>query len=194
MDIKLWGSSKKTASSLGNPNLEYIVKNLQFAMSSRCLNYQTASIAQNLPISLYHELYNTLEENTLGKRLKKARMKLGLSQKQLSVKCNINRSTIMDYENYSINPSKEALMRLSKVIDLNYICISRYSKFILSDYSSIIKNKLTIRKVAKILNVDSTILNRWEKGTYMVSKYNYERIKDIIHKYNNILNSYILDP
>ncbi|NFE82324.1 helix-turn-helix transcriptional regulator [Clostridium sporogenes] len=149
------------------------------------MNYQTASIPQNLPINLYHELYDTLEESTLGKRLKKARMKLGLSQKQLSVKCNINRSTIMDYENNSIHPSKEALMKLSKVIDLNYICISGYSKFILSDYSSIIKNwriknKLTVREAAKVLNINSTTLNRWEKGIYMVSKDNYERIRDII--------------
>lgn len=113
-------------------------------------------------------------------------MKLGLSQKQLSMKCNINRSTIMGYENDYIHPSKKALIKLSKFIDLNYICISEYSKFILSDYSSIIKNwriknNLTVRKAAKILNVDSTTLNRWEKGTYMVSKDNYERIKDIIN-------------
>ncbi|APC81723.1 TPA: helix-turn-helix transcriptional regulator [Clostridium botulinum] len=149
------------------------------------MNYQTARIPQNLPINIYHELYDTLEENTLGQRLKKNRMKLGLSQKQLSVKCNISRGAIIGYENDSVHPSKEALIKLSKVIDLSYICISEYSKFILSDYSSIIKNwriknNLTVRKAAKILNVDSTTLNRWEKGTYMVSKNNYERIKDII--------------
>ncbi|NFG03092.1 helix-turn-helix transcriptional regulator [Clostridium sporogenes] len=150
------------------------------------MNYQTASIPQNLPINIYHELYDTLKENTLGQRLKKNRMKLGLSQKQLSIKCNINRSTIMDYENDSVHPSKEALIKLSKVIDLNYICISGYSKFILSDYCSIIKNwriknKLTVREAAKVLNVDSSTLNRWEKDTYMISKGNYERIKDIIN-------------
>ncbi|HBJ2613295.1 TPA: helix-turn-helix transcriptional regulator [Clostridium botulinum] len=146
------------------------------------MNYQTASIPQNLPINIY----DTLKETTLGERLKKARMKLGLSQKQLSIKCNINRSTIMGYENDCIHPSKKALIKLSKFIDLNYICISEYSKFILSDYSSIIKNwriknNLTVRKAAKILNVDSTTLNRWEKGTYIVSKNNYERVKAIIN-------------
>ncbi|WP_207730310.1 helix-turn-helix domain-containing protein [Clostridium botulinum] len=123
-----------------------------------------------------------MTENILWEKLKKARMKLGLSQKQLSMKCNINDSTIMVYENDSIHPSKEALMKLSKAIYLNYICISGYSKFILSDYSNIIKNwriinNLTLREAAKVLNVDSTTLNRWEKGTYMVSKDNYERIK-----------------
>lgn len=46
----------------------------------------------------------------------------------------------MGYENNYIHPSKKALIKLSKFIDLNYICISEYSKFILSDYSSIIKN------------------------------------------------------
>lgn len=150
------------------------------------MNYQTASIPQNLPINIYHELYNTLEENTLGQRLKKNRMKLGLSQKQLSIKCNISRGAIIGYENDSVHPSKEALIKLSKVIDLNYICVSEYSKFILSNYSNIIKNwriknNLTVRKAAKILNVDSTTLNRWEKGTYMVSKNNYERVKAIIN-------------
>ncbi|EJO5349356.1 helix-turn-helix transcriptional regulator [Clostridium botulinum] len=114
-------------------------------------------------------------------------MKLGLSQDQLSIKCNINRSTIVGYENDSIHPSKEGLIKLNKVIDLNYICISGYSRFILSDYCSIIKNwriknKLTVRQAAKVLNVDSTTLNRWERGIYMVSKDNYEKIKDIIHK------------
>ncbi len=87
----------------------------------------------------------------------------------------------------AISANKEALIKLSKIINLNYICISGYSKFILSDYSNIIKNwriknKLIVQQAAKVLNVDSTTINRWEKDTYIVSKDIFEIIKDIIHK------------
>lgn len=136
-------------------------------------------------INFYEALYSILEENTLGKRLKKARLKLGLSEKQLSIKCNLSRGAICGYENESIYPSKQALLKLTKYIDKDYLCVDEYSKFLFSNYPKKLKewrisNNLTLRTASKILAVSSSAIGSWEKGICSMDKENYQKIKAII--------------
>ncbi|WP_163249315.1 helix-turn-helix domain-containing protein [Clostridium niameyense] len=138
-----------------------------------------------MEISLYKELYTIGEENTLGKRLKKSRLTLGLSQSELGNLCNLSRSAINGYELDIIFPSKKALLKLGNIIDLNYLCSNEYEKFILSDYIKLLKqwryeNKLSMRGAAKKLGVPSSSYISWEKGIYTINKENYYKIKSKI--------------
>ncbi|WP_366510744.1 helix-turn-helix transcriptional regulator [Clostridium cochlearium] len=137
-------------------------------------------------MDLYNELYHTLGENTLGKRLKKARLKLRLSQEQLAKNCGLSTGAITGYEYDLINPSKDALIKLGRVIDLDYLCCDEYSKFILSNYISILKkwrkdNGLSMRKAAKILEIPPSTYISWEKGVYGISKNSYHKLKEKIN-------------
>lgn len=134
-------------------------------------------------INLYDKLYFNLPENTLGQRLKKARLKLRLSQEELALKCDLNRTAIDRYEKDWIYPSRNSLVKLITIINKDYLCCDEYSKFILSNYISLLKdlrlkNKLSIREMSKLLNIPSSTYVSIEKGIYLISKKNYIKIKD----------------
>lgn len=57
-----------------------------------------------------------------SKRLKKLRIKKGLSQKALAEKIKIHQSTICDYEKNVIIPKIDVIIKLCKVLD----CSSDY--------------------------------------------------------------------
>jgi len=115
--------------------------------------------------------------------LKKARLRLGLSQEQLAIKCCLSRGAIVGYEDDLIHPSQSALLALTKVINIDYLCCDDYSKFLLSDYVNRLKNwrtdnNLSMRKAAKFLDMSSSTYAAWEKGKYSISEKNYNKIKD----------------
>lgn len=164
-----------------------LVEKLQNVMPSFCSIQQRTTFPQHLEINLYNTLYPNMEENTLGKRLKKTRLRMGLSQEQLAHRCNLSRGAIEGYETDWIYPSRNALLNLTKIIDKDYLCNDDYSKFILSDYIGKLKswrndNKLSMRKAAKLLNVPSSTYISWEKELYSISRNNYYKIKDKLNK------------
>lgn len=117
--------------------------------------------------------------------MKKARLKLGLSQYTLAAQTGLTRNSIDNYERDTIHPSRTALKKLITVIDKNYLCCDEYSKFILSDYPNIVKNwrienKLSLRSAAKILGIGATTLSGWENELYTISKNNFEKLKKIL--------------
>ncbi|MCY6354881.1 helix-turn-helix domain-containing protein [Clostridium sp. ZS2-4] len=90
--------------------------------------------------------------------MKKARLKLGLSQYALATKTGLTRNSIDNYERDTVHPSRAALKKLITVIDKDYLCNDEYYKFILSDYPNTIKNwrlknKLSLRAAAEILEI-----------------------------------------
>jgi len=55
----------------------------------------------------------------LGKQIKKARLAKGVSQKELSYTCAIEKSTLSKIENGKINISYFTLARLSQCLEVN---------------------------------------------------------------------------
>lgn len=167
---------------MGNPNLENLVEKLQYAVATFCSSQQSAIFSQHLVTNLYNELYTILEENTLGKRLKKARSKLGLSQAEFASNCKLSRGAIANYEKDIIHPSRDALFKIGKIIDLDYLCSDNYSKFILSNYIDVLKTWrqkkcLSMRAAAKMLGVPPSTYIAWENQKYTINKDSYEKIK-----------------
>ncbi|WP_279232968.1 helix-turn-helix transcriptional regulator [Hathewaya histolytica] len=112
----------------------------------------------------------------------KSRLELNLSQKELSVLCNISRGAINMYENDYIHPSRIVLYKLGTVLDLDYLC-DDYSKLLLSNYIDQlkkwrIKNNFSMRKAAKFLEVPPNTYISWENGLYDIGINNYNKIKE----------------
>lgn len=69
-------------------------------------------------INFYNIFYDYLPETTLGEKIKKERLKKGLTQDKLSYLSGVLRSTINDYEQDYIKPSITNLNKLKKVLSI----------------------------------------------------------------------------
>jgi transcriptional regulator with XRE-family HTH domain len=58
----------------------------------------------------------TLSSESLGGRLREARLAAGLSQTELSQKCGIPKPTLSRYENDHVSPSIHTLLRLAAAL------------------------------------------------------------------------------
>ena len=106
--------------------------------------------------NFYETLYNSYTGETFGDRLKIERLRKGLSQSDLSKLSSIRRSDISVYELDNTIPTKNTLIKLGKVLDLNYICNEGYSKLIISDFPN--KLKLWRIKIIILLQMHVNIL------------------------------------
>lgn len=57
---------------------------------------------------------------SFGERLKNARKKSGITQKELAEKLNVSAAMIAQYETGKRNPKKETLSRIAEVLNLGY--------------------------------------------------------------------------
>lgn len=135
--------------------------------------------------NFYETLYNSCTGETFGDRLKIERLRKGLSQSDLSKLSGIRRSDISIYELDNTIPTKNTLIKLSKVLDLNYICNEGYSKLIISDFSNKlklwrIKNNYSIANACKYFDTDRSTYYKWEKGIFNISKDKYYYNKNLI--------------
>lgn len=139
-------------------------------------------LKKNFNFNFYKELYKDQKALTIGEKIQKQRLLLGLSQEAFAKKIGLTRNAINNYELGITQPSREALLKLIKIIDKDYLCNDEYLQFILSDYPSIIKkwrenHHLSLRQSAKILGVSSSAINSGEKGIYTIDRKSYDKVK-----------------
>lgn len=111
--------------------------------------------------NFYETLYNDSSGKTFGDMLKNERLKKSLSQYDLSKLTNITRGTISEYKVNSIIPTKETLLKIGLILDINYICNEGYSKLIISNFCNKlklwrVKNNLSITKACKYFYTDKS--------------------------------------
>lgn len=137
----------------------------------------------------YFNFYETLHEGscnkTFGDRLKNERLKKGLSQSDLSNLTNITRAALSEYELNNIIPTKETILKIGSVLDIDYICNEGYSKLIVSNFNKKLKlwrlkNNLSITKASTYFNTDKSTYYKWEKGIFNISKEKYYCNKNLI--------------
>ena len=58
---------------------------------------------------------------TTGQRIKAARMKAGLTQKELGTKLGVSESFIAQYETDKRNPKKETLEKIADALDVHFL-------------------------------------------------------------------------
>ena len=133
-----------------------------------------------------------LTDNTFGERLRKSRLELGLSVKDVADICKITPSVVNGYELERFYPSKEILDLLSSTFNVNYLCSDGYTNLILN-YDIFIENlkiwisdnNFTTQIAADKLGVSRSLLRFWfNGGTMRISLYN--KIKGNLAHYNLI--------
>lgn len=135
--------------------------------------------------NFYETLYKGSSDKTFGDRLKNERLKKGLSQSDLSNLTNITRAAISEYELNNIIPTKETLLKIGSVLDIDYICNEGYSKLIISNFNENLKlwrlkNNLSITKASAYFDTDKSTYYKWEKGVFNISKDKYYQNKSLI--------------
>ena len=131
-----------------------------------------------------------LTDNTFGERLRKSRLKLGLSICEVADLCNVTKSVISGYECNRYNPTKEVLTLLSSKFDMDYLCMEGYSKLVYNfdeflDKLSlwITENNLTRADAATKLGISHGLFRFWFNGV-IISISTYNKIQNNLKKYN----------
>ena len=131
-----------------------------------------------------------LTDNTFGERLRKSRLKLGLSIPEVAELYNVTKSVISGYECNRYNPTKEVLDLLYYKFDMDYLYINSYTKLVYNfdeflDKLSlwIEKNNLTKEDAASKLGISRGLFRFWFNGCVIkISTYN--KIQKNLKKYN----------
>ena len=131
-----------------------------------------------------------LTDNTFGERLRKSRLKLGLSIPEVAELCKVTNSVISGYECNRYNPTKEVLTLLSSKFDMDYLCIDGYTKLVYNFDEFLHKlslwideNNLTRTSAATKLGISHTLLRFWFNSS-IISISTYNKIKCNLNKYN----------
>ena len=136
--------------------------------------------AKSVSVDCSDFIEEKLTDNTFGERLRKSRLKLGLSIPEVATLCNVTKSIISGYECNRYNPTKEVLNLLSSKFDMDYLCMEGYTKLVynfdefLDKLSLWIKeNNLTKEDAANKLGVSRGLFRFWfNGGVISISTYN----------------------
>lgn len=129
--------------------------------------------------------------STIGSRIQYYRLLKGLTQEELSSLSGLNRTTIIRYENDSIEPLLKNLNKIAIALDINpSIIYDDYFDFLSSDSGNRIKSirkslNLTQNSFSALLDVNRKTIIRWEKEEINPTRYNYMKLNEIL-PYNNI--------
>ena len=86
--------------------------------------------AKSINVDCSYFIEKKLTDNTFGERLRKSRLKLGLSIPEVARLCNVTKSIISGYECNRYNPTKEVLNLMSSKFDMDYLCMEGYTKLV----------------------------------------------------------------
>ena len=146
--------------------------------------------AKSVSIDCSDFIEKKLTDNTFGERLRKSRLKLGLSIPEVASLCNVTKSIISGYECNRYNPTKEVLNLMSSKFDMDYLCMEGYTKLVYNfdeflDKLSlwIEENNFTKEDAATKLGISRGLFRFWFNGCVIkVSTYN--KIKNNLSRYN----------
>ena len=146
--------------------------------------------AKSVSVDCGEFIEERLTDSTFGERLRKSRLKLGLSISEVANLCNVTNSVISGYECNRYNPTKEVLNLLSSKFDMDYICMEGYTKLVynfdefLDNLSLLIKeNNLTRANAATNLGISHGLFRFWFNGG-VISISIYNKIQNHLKKYN----------
>ncbi len=115
---------------------------------------------------------------TLGDHIRKRRLDLGLLQKNVAVAVNATTSTITNWEKNRTTPRLRFLPKIYGFLGGNAVRGNATSlEENIKQYR--FEHGLSIRKVAKFLNIDPGTLAKWERGIRQPSPRFAKRLRDL---------------
>ena len=146
--------------------------------------------AKSVSVDCSDFIEEKLTDNTFGERLRKSRLKLGLSIPEVATLCNVTKSVISGYECNRINPTKDILDLLFSKFDMDYLCMEGYTKLVynfdefLDKLSLWIKeNNLTKEDAANKLGISRGLFRFWFNGG-VISISTYNKVQHNLKEYN----------
>lgn len=130
-------------------------------------------------------LEENLNFNLIGDKLKYHRILQNLSQLQLANAIGLKHNTLIkNIENNYSYPTRNISSNLANYFKLDakyfydpYLEETDQIHIILLQYRK--NNNLTIKDVAKLINVSSKTLENWEKQKYDITRENYYKLKEM---------------
>lgn len=101
-------------------------------------------------------------EETLGRRIKRLRRDINITQTQLAKKCNLSKGTVAMWEVDKRGISIDVLIQLSELfqVSLDYLILGRESKYCKFEVKKVVETKRIISEVDKTkLDIAIKILN-----------------------------------
>ena len=123
--------------------------------------------------------------NEVGEMIRHYRKKMGYSQKDLSEKVGIARTTVVSIENGTASPSEETIYKISKVLGIS---IGQRIKM----YRC--KRGLSQSELARRVEINPSGLSRIEAGKEALSKAVSERICQVLDISPDRLKPFIMPP
>lgn len=128
--------------------------------------------------------------STIGSRIKYYRLINNLTQEELATKSDLDRTTIIRYENDLVEHSIDILDKIAAVLKIiPSIIYDDYLQFISGNYGSKIRNLrmnlgLNQKELGKILNVHKKTISRWENEENIPSRQNYLNLLIVLLIFN----------
>jgi predicted transcriptional regulator len=143
----------------------------------------TLSSIATIPKVIFSKLdvYRVSEVDNIGMRIFKVRNGQKLTAKELGQLTGISPASIINYENGYAYPSRDALLKLIRVLGKDILC-DDYSKFIVADYGPIIKQwrrtkNLSCGEAAEYIGVSMRTLYSLENMEYILGRRKFEEHK-----------------
>jgi len=145
-----------------------------------CLLDRIATLPKSISFNL--DIYSLSQVDDFGTRILKVRKGKNLTAKELGTLLNISTSAVINYENGNAYPSRNVLLKMVNVLGKDILC-DDYSKIIVTDYGSIIKqwrkdNNYTCEEAAKYIGVSMRMLYALESMEYIPTRKRFDKFKD----------------
>jgi transcriptional regulator with XRE-family HTH domain len=128
------------------------------------------------------------ELNTLGNHLRKRRLDLKLTQKDVAEKLGVDKTTVQFWENNRVKPS---LRLIPKIIE--FLGYDPYETIPMSLGEEIItfrrRHGFSQKKLAHLLGIDLTTICSWERGKNQPSKRLLDRLNSLFTCFNSTVSA-----
>lgn len=125
----------------------------------------------------------------MGERVRRFRIKRGITVNELAQNSNISRDAIISYENGQTEAPPKILLSIAAALSVNSdkLC-DEYYRFLLYPYGKRIKGirkglGLTQQEFAETYGFTLTMVKRWEQGRNRVTREQWEKLSHISKPY-----------
>lgn len=130
------------------------------------------------------EKINALPENTIGERIKKCRLKLGLSREVFAKSIKSELKTVALWEQDKIMPTSPSIKKIS---DTYNIPLEYFHNYYYIYYNNPIEkflkwkkeNNYTYEQLGKTIKADTSTIHNFASGKYKLSFSLYKQLKEL---------------
>lgn len=130
------------------------------------------------------EKINALPENTIGERIKKCRLKLGLSREVFAKSIKSELKTVALWEQDKIMPTAPSIKKISETYNIPLYYFHDYYYIYYNDPTETFlkwkkQNRYTYEQLGKMIKANTSTIHNFATGKYKLSFCLYFQLKNI---------------